>query len=70
MKNYLKIVKKPHLKTVLLNVQNVMILKVIYKTVVVQKVLLEIVENMINKTQTVSNVKMDIIKIKIRPTSV
>ena len=70
VKNYLKIVKKLHLKIVLWNVQNVMILKVIYKMVVVLKVLLDIVKNMINKMQIVLNVKMDTIKIKINLISV
>ena len=70
VKNYLKIVKKLHLKIVLWNVQNVMILKVIYKMVVVPKVLLDIVKNMINKMQIVLNVKMDTIKIKINLISV
>ena len=70
VKNYLKIVKKLHLKIVLWNVQNVMILKVIYKMVVVLKVLLDIVKNMINKMQIVLNAKMDITKIKINPISV
>ena len=70
VKNYLKIVKKLHLKIVLWNVQNVTILKVIYKMVVVLKVLLDIVKNMINKMQIVLNAKMDITKIKINPISV